>query len=70
MGRLGDKWNFIVTGPTGSERPLFTVHLKKLMKWIPASYRGRSVEYEIEGIMQVRVNHQVGLVFARALRAF
>ena len=28
------------------------------------------VEYEIEGIMQVPVNHQVGLDFARALRAF
>jgi type IV pilus assembly protein PilB len=28
------------------------------------------VEYEIEGIMQVAVNHQVGLDFSRALRAF
>ena len=28
------------------------------------------VEYEIEGIMQVPVNHKVGLDFARALRAF
>ena len=28
------------------------------------------VEYELEGIMQVPVNHQVGLDFARALRAF
>ena len=28
------------------------------------------VEYEIEGIMQVPVNHQVGLDFSRALRAF
>ena len=28
------------------------------------------VEYEIEGIMQVPVNHQVGLDFFRALRAF
>jgi type IV pilus assembly protein PilB len=28
------------------------------------------IEYEIEGIMQVAVNHQVGLDFARALRSF
>jgi type IV pilus assembly protein PilB len=28
------------------------------------------VEYEIDGIMQVAVNHQVGLDFSRALRAF
>jgi type IV pilus assembly protein PilB len=28
------------------------------------------VEYELEGIMQVPVNHQVGLDFSRALRAF
>ena len=28
------------------------------------------IEYEIDGIMQVAVNHQVGLDFARALRAF
>ena len=28
------------------------------------------MEYELEGIMQVPVNHQVGLDFARALRAF
>ena len=28
------------------------------------------MEYEIDGIMQVAVNHQVGLDFARSLRAF
>ena len=28
------------------------------------------MEYEIDGIMQVAVNHQVGLDFSRALRAF
>ena len=28
------------------------------------------VEYEVEGIMQVPINHQVGLTFAAALRSF
>jgi type IV pilus assembly protein PilB len=63
---------FIVTGPTGSGktttlysalREVNTVETKILTAEDP-------VEYEIEGIMQVAVNHQVGLDFARALRAF
>ncbi len=63
---------FIVTGPTGSGktttlysalREVNTVGTKILTAEDP-------VEYEIDGIMQVAVNHQVGLDFARALRAF
>jgi len=63
---------FIVTGPTGSGktttlysalREVNDVETKILTAEDP-------VEYEIEGIMQVAVNHQVGLDFARALRAF
>jgi type IV pilus assembly protein PilB len=63
---------FIVTGPTGSGktttlysalREVNTVETKILTAEDP-------VEYEIDGIMQVAVNHQVGLDFARALRAF
>lgn len=63
---------FIVTGPTGSGktttlysalREVNSVETKILTAEDP-------VEYEIEGIMQVAVNHQVGLDFARALRAF
>lgn len=63
---------FIVTGPTGSGktttlysalREVNAVETKILTAEDP-------VEYEIEGIMQVAVNHQVGLDFSRALRAF
>ncbi|MFA6961767.1 MAG: type II secretion system ATPase GspE [Opitutaceae bacterium] len=63
---------FIVTGPTGSGktttlysalRVINTPDLKLLTAEDP-------VEYEIEGIMQVPVNHAVGLSFAAALRSF
>jgi type IV pilus assembly protein PilB len=63
---------FIVTGPTGSGktttlysalRVVNTPDLKLLTAEDP-------VEYEIEGIMQVPVNHAVGLTFAAALRSF
>jgi type IV pilus assembly protein PilB len=63
---------FIVTGPTGSGktttlysalRIINTSDLKLLTAEDP-------VEYEIEGIMQVPVNHSVGLTFAAALRSF
>jgi type IV pilus assembly protein PilB len=63
---------FIVTGPTGSGktttlysalRVINTADLKLLTAEDP-------VEYEIEGIMQVPVNHNVGLSFAAALRSF
>ena len=63
---------FIVTGPTGSGktttlysalREVNTVDLKILTAEDP-------VEYEIDGIMQVQINHTVGLDFASALRSF
>ncbi|MDR2513103.1 MAG: GspE/PulE family protein [Puniceicoccales bacterium] len=63
---------FIVTGPTGSGktttlysalREVNVVDVKILTAEDP-------VEYEIEGIMQVQINHQVGLSFASALRSF
>lgn len=63
---------FIVTGPTGSGktttlysalREVNKVEIKILTAEDP-------VEYEIDGIMQVAINHQVGLDFARCLRAF
>ncbi len=63
---------FIVTGPTGSGktttlysalREVNTIDVKILTAEDP-------VEYEIDGIMQVQINHHVGLDFARALRAF
>jgi type IV pilus assembly protein PilB len=63
---------FIVTGPTGSGktttlysclRVVNSPELKLLTAEDP-------VEYEIEGIMQVPINHLVGLTFGAALRAF
>ncbi len=63
---------FIATGPTGSGktttlysglREVNRVEKKILTAEDP-------VEYEIEGIMQVPVKAQVGLTFAKALRAF
>jgi len=63
---------FIVTGPTGSGktttlysglREVNKVEIKILTAEDP-------VEYEIDGIMQVAINHQVGLNFAKALRSF
>ena len=63
---------FIVTGPTGSGK---TTTLYSALKEVNQMHTKLltaedPVEYEIEGIMQVPVNHQVGLDFARALRAF
>ena len=63
---------FIVTGPTGSGktttlysglRVINTPELKILTAEDP-------VEYEIDGVMQVPVNSQIGLTFAAALRSF
>lgn len=63
---------FIVTGPTGSGktttlysalREVNKVEIKILTAEDP-------VEYEIDGIMQTAINHQVGLTFAAALRSF
>ncbi len=63
---------FIVTGPTGSGktttlysalREVNTIDIKILTAEDP-------VEYEIDGIMQVQINHHVGLDFARSLRSF
>ena len=63
---------FIVTGPTGSGktttlysalREVNTIDVKILTAEDP-------VEYEIDGIMQVQINHHVGLDFASDLRSF
>ena len=63
---------FIVTGPTGSGKTttlyaclnkINTIESKVLTAEDP-------VEYEIEGIIQVPVNDNIGLTFARVLRAF
>ncbi len=63
---------FMVTGPTGSGKTttlysglkeLNTIDEKLLTAEDP-------VEYDIEGIMQVPVKEQLGMTFAKALRAF
>ncbi len=63
---------FIVTGPTGSGKTttlyaalnkINTIDSKVLTAEDP-------VEYELEGIIQVPVNENIGLTFARVLRAF
>ncbi len=63
---------FIVTGPTGSGktttlyaclRKINTVESKLLTAEDP-------VEYDIEGLMQVPINENIGMTFARVLRAF
>jgi type IV pilus assembly protein PilB len=63
---------FIVTGPTGSGktttlysclRKINTLDSKLLTAEDP-------VEYDLEGIMQVPVNDNIGLSFAKVLRAF
>ncbi len=63
---------FIVTGPTGSGktttlyaclRKINTVDSKLLTAEDP-------VEYDIEGLIQVPINENIGLTFGRVLRAF
>lgn len=63
---------FIVTGPTGSGKTTTLYSALREVNEIDTKILTAEdpVEYEIEGIMQVPVNHQVGLDFSRALRAF
>ena len=63
---------FIVTGPTGSGKTTTLYSALKEVNRLDTKLLTAEdpVEYEIEGIMQVPVNHQVGLDFSRALRAF
>jgi len=63
---------FIVTGPTGSGKTTTLYSALRVVnspdvKLLTAE---DPVEYEIEGIMQVPINHTVGLTFAHALRSF
>lgn len=63
---------FIVTGPTGSGKTTTLYSgLREVNKpEIKILTAEDPVEYEIDGIMQVAINHQVGLTFAKALRSF
>ena len=63
---------FIVTGPTGSGK---TTTLYACLNRINTEdskllTAEEPVEYEIEGISQVPINENIGLTFARCLRAF
>ena len=63
---------FIVTGPTGSGKTTTLYSALREVNKVEAKILTVEdpVEYEIDGIMQVSVNHKVGLDFSRALRAF
>jgi len=63
---------FIVTGPTGSGKTTTLYSALREVNRVGTKILTAEdpVEYEIDGIMQVAVNHQVGLDFSRALRAF
>jgi type IV pilus assembly protein PilB len=63
---------FIVTGPTGSGKTTTLYSALRIVNTpdIKLLTAEDPVEYEIEGIMQVPVNHGVGLTFAAALRSF
>lgn len=63
---------FIVTGPTGSGKTttLYSALREVNVPEVKILTAEDPVEYEIEGIMQVQINHQVGLTFASALRSF
>jgi type IV pilus assembly protein PilB len=63
---------FIVTGPTGSGKTTTLYSALRIVNSpdIKLLTAEDPVEYEIEGIMQVPVNHTVGLTFAAALRSF
>jgi len=63
---------FIVTGPTGSGKTTTLYSALRIVNSpdVKILTAEDPVEYEIEGIMQVPVNHAVGLSFAKALRSF
>lgn len=63
---------FIVTGPTGSGKTTTLYSCLRKINTIDSKLltAEEPVEYDLEGIMQVPVNENIGLTFARVLRAF
>lgn len=63
---------FIVTGPTGSGKTTTLYSALREVNKVGTKILTAEdpVEYEIDGIMQVAVNHAVGLTFAKTLRSF
>jgi len=62
----------LVTGPTGSGKTttLYGCLRQLNLPEVKILTVEDPVEYEVEGLVQVPVNHAAGLTFARALRAF
>ncbi|UWP96197.1 type II/IV secretion system protein [Aliiroseovarius crassostreae] len=63
---------FLVTGPTGSGK---TTTLYTALSYLNSSARKiltieDPIEYDLEGIEQVQVHEEIGMTFAKALRAF
>ncbi len=63
---------FIVTGPTGSGKTTTLYSALKEVNTIDTKILTAEdpIEYEIEGLVQIGINHSVGLDFPRVLRAF
>src|SRR4051812_1064784 len=63
---------FIVTGPTGSGKTTTLYSCLRRINTIDSKLltAEEPVEYDLEGIVQVPVNENIGLTFARILRAF
>ena len=63
---------FIVTGPTGSGKTTTLYSCLRKINTIDSKLltAEEPVEYDLEGVMQVPVNDNIGLTFARVLRAF
>ena len=63
---------FIVTGPTGSGKTTTLYACLNRINTTDAKLltAEEPVEYEIDGIQQVPINENIGLTFARCLRAF
>lgn len=63
---------FISTGPTGSGKTTTLYSCLKRLNQIGSKLMTAEdpIEYEIGGIMQVGINHKIGLTFAHALKSF
>src|SRR5467141_2323918 len=63
---------FIATGPTGSGKTTTLYSCLRKVNTIDSKLltAEEPVEYDLEGIVQVPVNENIGLTFARVLRAF
>ena len=63
---------FIVTGPTGSGKTTTLYSCLRKINTIDSKLltAEEPVEYDLEGVVQVPINENIGLTFARVLRAF